>query len=220
LLKPILSAISAADFSRTSENDMNQGAAPTHRRPGRPPLPAEEAKRYPLGIRTTRELKQFLEHEAALSHRSVAQEIEYRLERSRHGDGWADGAYDHAFGRRNFGVLLLLGEVLATANRLEGVFRQPFWLDDVGEFEAVSRALLRVLAALRPAGSPHFTSDEDAEQGRLAARYAEPVLMMAADEDPERRPGWATKLRDKLGAATLKRLARWTRPESEGWGEP
>jgi hypothetical protein len=200
---------------------MDQGTAPTRRRPGRPPLPAEEAKRYPLGIRTTRELKQFLEHEAALSHRSVAQEIEYRLERSRHGDGWAEGAYDHAFGRRNFGVLLLLGEILGAANRLEGVFSQPFWLDDPSEFEAVSRALMRVLAALRPSGPLDLTPDEDKELSRLAARYSEPVLMMAADENPERRPGWATKLRDKLGAATLKRLVQWTRPEErEGWATP
>jgi hypothetical protein len=49
---------------------------------GRPPLPAGEAKRYPLAIRSTKEMKDALVRAAKLSGRSLAQEIEYRLERS------------------------------------------------------------------------------------------------------------------------------------------
>jgi hypothetical protein len=53
--------------------------APARRR-GRPALPAEEAKRHPLGIRTTKKLKDLLQRAADSSGRSVAQEIEFRLE--------------------------------------------------------------------------------------------------------------------------------------------
>jgi hypothetical protein len=53
------------------------------RRPrGRPALPDEMGKRYSLGIRTTRELRDALKDAADASGRSVAQEIELRLERS------------------------------------------------------------------------------------------------------------------------------------------
>jgi Arc-like DNA binding domain len=49
---------------------------------GRPALPDEMGKRYSLGIRTTRELRDALKAVADLSGRSVAQEIELRLEQS------------------------------------------------------------------------------------------------------------------------------------------
>jgi hypothetical protein len=40
------------------------------------------AKRYPLNMRTTKEIRERLEGAAAKSGRSLAQEVEYRLERS------------------------------------------------------------------------------------------------------------------------------------------
>ena len=39
-------------------------------------------KRYPLGMRTTKELRESLERSAAKSGRSLAQEVEFRLEQS------------------------------------------------------------------------------------------------------------------------------------------
>ena len=41
-----------------------------------------EGKRYPLNMRTTKELRQKLEQAAAKSGRSMVAEVEYRLERS------------------------------------------------------------------------------------------------------------------------------------------
>ena len=49
---------------------------------GRPALPPEKGKRYAIGIRTTKELRGLLQQAADLSGRSLAQEIEFRLERS------------------------------------------------------------------------------------------------------------------------------------------
>src|SRR4051794_36998227 len=73
---------------RTGENQMSKGSpgqgassAPPKRR-GRPNLPAGEGKRYALGLRTTKELRDLLQQAADSSGRSLAQEIEFRLERS------------------------------------------------------------------------------------------------------------------------------------------
>jgi hypothetical protein len=48
---------------------------------GRPALPAEKGKRYAIGIRTTKALKDALLSASRASGRSLAQEIEFRLER-------------------------------------------------------------------------------------------------------------------------------------------
>ena len=47
---------------------------------GRPPLPRGEGKRHPLNMRTTKEIRDRLEAAATASGRSLAQEVEFRLE--------------------------------------------------------------------------------------------------------------------------------------------
>jgi hypothetical protein len=49
---------------------------------GRPPLPKDQGKRYPIGIRTTKALKDSLAAARDASGRSMAQEIEFLLERA------------------------------------------------------------------------------------------------------------------------------------------
>src|SRR6478609_7194902 len=60
---------------------MSDAPEPSKRR-GRPALPPEKGKRYALGLRTTKELRDLLQQAADSSGRSLAQEIEFRLERS------------------------------------------------------------------------------------------------------------------------------------------
>jgi hypothetical protein len=50
------------------------------KRRGRPALPVERGKRYPLGIRVTAEVKAAVQAAAVASGRSQAQEVEIRLE--------------------------------------------------------------------------------------------------------------------------------------------
>ena len=50
--------------------------------PARAKLPPGEGKRVPLNMRTTRETREKLEISAAVSGRSLAQEVEYRVEQS------------------------------------------------------------------------------------------------------------------------------------------
>ncbi len=54
----------------------------TKRKRGRPALPPEKGKRYPLNMRTTKVLRDSLEAAAIESGRSLAQEVEFRLEQS------------------------------------------------------------------------------------------------------------------------------------------
>lgn len=49
----------------------------------------EGGKRYPLGMRTTKEIRERLESAASESGRSLAQEVEYRLERSFDREQWS-----------------------------------------------------------------------------------------------------------------------------------
>jgi hypothetical protein len=60
---------------------MSKGQTQAKRR-GRPPKPIEEAKRWPLKTRTTKEMFERIVFAAKVSGRSVAQEIEHRLEQS------------------------------------------------------------------------------------------------------------------------------------------
>ena len=52
------------------------------RKRGRPALPPEQGKRYPLNMRTTKTLRDSLSAAHKKSGRSRAQEVEHRLERS------------------------------------------------------------------------------------------------------------------------------------------
>jgi hypothetical protein len=93
---------------RTIENDMSEGTEWPKRR-GRPALPPEKGKRYAIGIRTTKELRDLLQKAADSSGRSLAQEIEFRLERSFGDSQHLFLGLEAAFGRELAALTLLLG---------------------------------------------------------------------------------------------------------------
>ena len=78
--------------------------------PARAKLPPGEGKRTPLNMRTTRELRERLEREAADSGRSLAQEVEVRLERSFRDEDALIKAFG---GRKTYAVLRVMGSVAA-----------------------------------------------------------------------------------------------------------
>jgi hypothetical protein len=69
-----------AEKSRTSENPMNEENIQPRR--GRPRLGADEGKRYTIAIRTTKDLRDRLKGASEVSGRSLAREIERRLDQS------------------------------------------------------------------------------------------------------------------------------------------
>ena len=87
---------------------------------GRPKLPAGEGKRYPLSLRTTREIREVIEREAIMSGRSLAQEAEYRIQKS-----FADerAKYEDFGGMSLYWFMKTLAVgARATAERLGGTF--------------------------------------------------------------------------------------------------
>jgi hypothetical protein len=86
---------------------------------GRPALPPEKGKRHAVGIRTTRGLKDLLQRAADFSGRSLAQEIEYRLE--------ASFQTEDAFGGPRTAALL---RSLGAAAQLWKGGAPDAWLDD------------------------------------------------------------------------------------------
>jgi hypothetical protein len=81
-------------MKRSFENALGKGPSEmaTPQRPrGRPALPPGEAKRYPLGIRTTKALRDDLVEASKISGRSLTEEIEFHIQRSLSLDRDKDG---------------------------------------------------------------------------------------------------------------------------------
>jgi hypothetical protein len=119
--------------SRSRETKMARGQ-PEKKPRGRPPVAAEKAKRYPLGIRTTKELKDLLQRAADSAGRSVAQEIELRLERSFDSDAALGGPRIAALLRGIAGLMCAAGGGAADE-----------WLDDPPTRRAIFNQVKRHL---------------------------------------------------------------------------
>ncbi len=85
--------------------------------PARAKLPPGEGKRTPLNMRTTRELRERLEREAADSGRSLVQEVEFRLERSFRDEDALIKAFG---GRRTYDVLRVMGSIASQIQTRKG----------------------------------------------------------------------------------------------------
>jgi hypothetical protein len=159
---------------------MSKGKS--ERRRGRPPLPPESGKRYPLGVRVTQAMRDRLLAAAKKSGRSIAQETEFALERFYAIEDEARDALDNAYGRRLAGLLIVLGRVLGqvgTVRRLlstEHKDQAPrtSWLSDRWAFDEAVAAANAIFAAYRPRGDPAVASGEPWHGS--GARSAEMVL--------------------------------------------
>jgi hypothetical protein len=115
-------------------------------------------KRYPLNMRTTFEVRRQLEAAAKASGRSLAQEAEYRIERSIMDERRMVEALELSYGRELSGIMLAIGEAMKlsgqtaafTATRsLEG---SQNWWDNAYAFFQASKAAGAVVEALKPEG--------------------------------------------------------------------
>lgn len=94
---------------------------------GRPALPSEQ-KRQQIGVRTSPTLKQALEQAAGANGRSVAQEAEWRLERSIEDEQRAGGEHNAS----------LLRIVAAEIEKIEQLTKKR-WTKDLATWAAVAR---------------------------------------------------------------------------------
>ena len=118
--------------------------------------PTGDGKRHPLNMRTTRETRERLEATAAANGRSLAQEVEARLERS----FAQDQRLEDVFGSADlFGLLRAVGTAMDAAGKSAGFMstRSPAgargWIDHPYAYDQALQVAVRVLDALRPLGA-------------------------------------------------------------------
>ncbi|MBV8736484.1 MAG: hypothetical protein JO007_04345 [Alphaproteobacteria bacterium] len=139
------------------------------RRRGRPSLPPEKGKRYPVGIRTTKQLKDLLHAAATASGRSVAGEIEHRLEQSFQTEALYGGP-------RTAALLRALAGLILTWPDNDG----DQWLDDPHAYQQVTDAWATYIEQAKPrpelaaAQARRFREGQDAAERLNLGNYSAP----------------------------------------------
>jgi hypothetical protein len=110
---------------------------------GRPTLPADEGKRFPLNMRTTKELRDRLESAAARTGRSLAQEVESRLEASFLTE---DVKWEEFGGSEKHQIFRLMS---AAAETIESRKSRPWLTDEIAAI-AVNAAWIILASQLLP----------------------------------------------------------------------
>lgn len=183
--------------------------------------PQGDAKRYPLNMRTTRETRERLESAAKANARSLAQEVEYRLQRSFDDTDIVTRHDEMQHGRDVVGFLMLAEEVMTSAGRLAAMEqgkRERSWLSDPYAYDQAVKAFMDVAEHLRPPGDipPNGTVIElptgsrsklKGNTGRIAARLALAGIAQAgkANAEPDL---WTKALRERIGPLVDDALAR------------
>ena len=121
---------------------------------------AEPAKRVPLSLRVTPQLKARLDAAAAETGRSQTQEIEFRLEQSFDRTDLIFDAMKLGYGAEAAGLILLMARAMTDAGRLSGFKNGSVklpgsrWVDDPFAYEQAQKAAATVLKELRPSKQP------------------------------------------------------------------
>jgi hypothetical protein len=132
----------------------------------------QPGKRYPLNMRTTKEIRDDMEAAAIASGRTLAAEVEYRLTQSLELDRAAGGAH--------VGALVRL---MTSAAAIIEARRRKSLSDDWETFLAVRAAWQQILDAVRPKPSP------DLMQWALEPAAQEPLELPTPPAMPEwKRP--------------------------------
>ncbi len=103
------------------------------------PSKGDEAKRFPLSIRTTRELKEQLEAAAVAADRSLAQEIETRLLASLNDKGPMPD-------ETTAELLKMIATAIAVIERQDG----SSWIEQLNTYTAVDAAIARLVGRRMP----------------------------------------------------------------------
>jgi hypothetical protein len=119
-----------------------------------------------MSWRVPPQLKEAMDQAAAESGRSVAQEIELRLDRSFRTESLLNEVLDLSFGQENANYLYVLGVAMLSANYIargynDGV--EQHWRDNASTFKAVENTIGKMFDKLRPPGKPNAQETERAE---------------------------------------------------------
>jgi hypothetical protein len=125
------------------------------KRPGRRTARAAQAERVPISFRVTPAFKAELDYAAMQSGRSLAQEIEFRLERSLAAQHWLREALEIAFERKTAALMLAIGCVVQSAAQTAMILepaRSELWLSNAFAFKQVADSVNRLLQLIKPDG--------------------------------------------------------------------
>lgn len=141
--------------------DKNKGGRPLH---------GSEPKRAPLSLRTSPELRDKVEKAAERATRSLAQEVEFRLEMSFRSDSLLGGEHNHR-------LIKMLNGVIQTVEGRTG----KSWREDAPTFYGVKAAVERVMKANVPPRKQEAEEDDHAKtmQTLKAAWLAADVALKA-----------------------------------------
>ena len=130
---------------------------------GRPALPPGEGKRYPLNMRTTKDVRDQLKAAAAASGRSLVQEVEFRLQKSFSNEltyqGFMESIYEQFEGKGIYHLMKLLARALAISERETG----KSWLDDADTCALVQAVFNSILSRYGPELSVRPTKPADSQ---------------------------------------------------------
>jgi predicted transcriptional regulator len=155
------------------------------RRGGWPVRTPEPGERVPMSFRVTSEFKARLDRAAKESGRSLAQEIELRLERSLDQERHLTEALELGFGRQVAGLMLGIGYLIKEVQ----LGRRPGdigWLSDPTTFQEIVESINLLLEAIDPNPHPEaWTVLRRAinGDGQDAALHASVVAQTIADPD-------------------------------------
>ena len=177
--------------------------------PARTPEPGE---RVSMSFRVTPGFKEKLDRAAHESGRSLAQEIELRLERSLDAERHMVDALELRFGRQAAGLMLAIGHLIweTTPTRRPG---ELGWLSNPEDFRVLTESINLLLQAIDPDAHPAVwaslrRASNDEEDATLAELNA--VVVASALADPEQGECGLGPLllttRSWLGEAVIARL--------------
>jgi hypothetical protein len=175
----------------------------TKKIPGRPARALTPGERVPMSFRVRPELKEKMDRWAEASGRSVAQEVELRLEQSSTNEATVEQGLDFSFGRRLAALLRLFGRVALDVGPIAAFQKTGKhddainWLSEPFAYDQVVKGVTLVLEALRPDGdiAPPTGNAES-----LHERMASGALIAIKDRECGGELGdWARPVRERLG---------------------
>jgi hypothetical protein len=141
----------------------------------------------PMSFRVTPEFKAKLDRAAKESGRSLAQEIELRLERSLDEERYLTDGLELGFGRQVAGLMLAIGIAANHAAPMRRLPGQLGWLSDPEAFSVVAESIDLLLKTIAPDG------DREAWAKLRAALHSKDGVD-AEGRDSTEGPVWAAVL--------------------------
>jgi hypothetical protein len=182
---------------------------------GRPPLPADQRKRAPLGFRPTPKTRQNLEQAAEESGRSLSAEIEFQIQRSFAEEETTESLLEEVAKtvRESFGGVRLYEDAqwLSVALRIVERKRNEEWNASAGAIAETEGAVQKMLHLISRDPAQQL-STADIQAARKMGRELADFAVEEIDKIVEKQHPWLKKAREIMA----KDKAKPAKPSSKG----